>query len=165
MADLTNYGVQDPTSGETTYGPMAKIAKLVAALSAKTAEPAAAKLPAEEIQQQPIPGPPQPDPEAGQASPGADLQGSPQALYQSDGSPAPKPNQALTSPPASASPISGATQFENVSTAPQPKVAKPSFQQASTDSYGNVVPGAGLTKLGRLLTILRGGVQGGIDAV
>jgi hypothetical protein len=49
-----------------------------------------------------------------------------------------------------------------------PTVVKPSFNEASTDQYGNVKPvspNSGLTKLGTLMTILRGAAQGGSDAL
>ena len=59
------------------------------------------------------------------------------------------------------------TQFAPAPIASLPTFVKPSFQQATTDQYGNVIPGhnAPLTKGGLLLKIIRGGLQGGMDAV
>jgi hypothetical protein len=62
----------------------------------------------------------------------------------------------------------GGPQFSNTTPTNLPNVVKPAFNEASTDQYGNVKPispNSGLTKLGTLMTILRGAVQGGSDAL
>src|SRR5581483_11452483 len=47
-----------------------------------------------------------------------------------------------------------------------PKLKTPSFQESTTDQYGNVAPNPkNLTKIGRLVHVLRSAAQGGIDAI
>ena len=154
MPNLVNPAVQDPTTGEVTFGPIHKIVKKLAEIEAKQAEPQAAKID-ETLAQKPVPGAPQPDPEAGQTSPGVDLQGTPQSLYEANGA---------AEPPAVAS---GPNQFEAAAPVQTPKIQNPSFEALTKDQYGNVVtpPSGSVTKLGRLMTLLQGGVQGALDAV
>ena len=62
----------------------------------------------------------------------------------------------------------GGPQFTSPNDSNLPKVVKPSFQDLSTDQYGNakpITPNSGLTKLGALFQLLRGAAQGGADAV
>src|SRR5664279_4321789 len=89
----------------------------------------------------------------------------------SPGAPAPLPD-GQTGPqeqgPPQLSTSGGGPQFTNSTPTNLPNVVKPSFNEASTDSYGNVKPispNSGLTKLGTLMTILRGAAQGGSDAL
>jgi hypothetical protein len=47
----------------------------------------------------------------------------------------------------------------------QPRMFKPTFQEATTDKAGNATLGSGLTKRGVLFGLLKGGLQGAVDAL
>src|SRR5664280_965368 len=162
LGALTKTGLQSPGGpggppSTTFYGSPADAMNQANAALSKAPGPAMVNAP----------------PTSGQLTPGAPVP---------NAGPVPGPGGVMPMDPRSQAQIAG--DAENVNppqlatsgggpqfTTPQtnlPTVVKPSFNEASTDQYGNVKPispNSGLTKLGTLMTILRGAAQGGSDAL